>query len=116
MAPAHALDHGPRVALRAGLATTAAEPLHPHRGHWLLLTVALVVKPDAGSVLVRGLHRALGTLGATPTRHWPRHATASNPLVHRMGLLADTATARAVQSYVSEAAPSVSPGRHETGS
>ncbi|MFF0227032.1 FUSC family protein [Streptomyces sp. NPDC004629] len=57
-----ALDYGLRVALCAGLAVAAAELLHPHRGYWLLLTVALVVKPDAGSVLVRGLHRTLGTL------------------------------------------------------
>ncbi|MER6523711.1 FUSC family protein [Streptomyces sp. NPDC001508] len=57
-----ALTYGLRVALCAGLATPAAELLHPDRGYWLLLTVALVVKPDAGSVLVRGMHRTLGTV------------------------------------------------------
>ncbi|MFZ0216696.1 MAG: FUSC family protein, partial [Candidatus Dormiibacterota bacterium] len=53
-------------ALRLVLCMSLAETLHSvvplARSYWVLLTVAIVLKPDFGSVFVRGLQRALGTV------------------------------------------------------
>jgi uncharacterized membrane protein YccC len=51
---------------RLTLCVTAAETLSTQvemeRSYWMLLTVAIVMKPDFGSVFVRAVQRSLGTL------------------------------------------------------
>jgi uncharacterized membrane protein YccC len=53
-------------ALRLALCMTAAELARQHlplaRPYWVLLTVALVLKPDFGSVFARAVQRGAGTL------------------------------------------------------
>ena len=53
-------------AVRLALCMTAAElarqTLPLERGYWVLLTVALVLKPDFGSVFARAVQRGAGTL------------------------------------------------------
>ncbi|MFE9425181.1 FUSC family protein [Kitasatospora sp. NPDC006697] len=56
------LRYGARVALCTGVAelVTAGVPLT--RGYWVPMTVAFVLKPDLGSVFLRAVSRAVGTV------------------------------------------------------
>ncbi|HYZ01070.1 MAG TPA: FUSC family protein, partial [Candidatus Binatia bacterium] len=51
-----------RLALCMSLAGIARELVPLGRGYWVLLTTALVLKPDFGSVFARAIQRAAGTL------------------------------------------------------
>lgn len=51
-----------RLALCMSLAAIARDVAPLGRGYWVLLTTALVLKPDFGSVFARAVQRALGTL------------------------------------------------------
>lgn len=59
-------SEGGRHALRLGLSVAVAETLalalHPNESHWIALTVLVVLKPDYGATLSRGIQRAVGTL------------------------------------------------------
>ncbi|MEJ2868661.1 FUSC family protein [Actinomycetospora sp. OC33-EN08] len=58
-----ALWSGARVGACVGVATCVALLLHsPAHAFWIPLTVAVVVRPEYGSVLVRSVHRLLGTV------------------------------------------------------
>ncbi|MEU3164746.1 FUSC family protein [Streptosporangium sp. NPDC006930] len=54
-----------RLALCMGVATTLSEFGWFERSYWMMLTVALVLKPDFGSVFARAVQRVLGTLVGT---------------------------------------------------
>ena len=57
-----ALWVGARIGLCVGLATTLAILLHPpQHAFWIPLTVAVVLRPEYGAVLVRAVQRFLGT-------------------------------------------------------
>ena len=45
-----------------GLAAVASEVFPLQRSYWVVLTVAIVVKPDNGSVFARALQRGIGTI------------------------------------------------------
>jgi uncharacterized membrane protein YccC len=45
-----------------GVAAVASEVLPVQRSYWVLLTVAIVFKPDYGSVFARALQRGIGTI------------------------------------------------------
>jgi uncharacterized membrane protein YccC len=45
-----------------GVAAVASEVLPLQRSYWVVLTVAVVVKPDNGSVFARALQRGIGTI------------------------------------------------------
>lgn len=51
-----------RLALCMGIAELVREHLPYARPYWVLLTVAIVLKPDFGSVFARGAQRSAGTL------------------------------------------------------
>ncbi|MPQ97554.1 FUSC family protein [Modestobacter sp. I12A-02628] len=51
-----------RLALCTGIAEVARQVLPIERPYWVLLTVAIVLKPDFGSVFTRAVHRGAGTL------------------------------------------------------
>ena len=51
-----------RLMLCIGLAAVASEVLPLQRSYWVVLTVAVVVKPDNGSVFARALQRGIGTI------------------------------------------------------
>ena len=58
-----ALWVGARIGLCVGLATALAILLHPpEHAFWIPLTVAVVLRPEYGAVLVRAVHRFLGTV------------------------------------------------------
>jgi uncharacterized membrane protein YccC len=58
-----ALWVGARIGLCVGLATALAILLHPpQHAFWIPLTVAVVLRPEYGAVLVRSVHRFLGTV------------------------------------------------------
>ncbi|WP_433256832.1 FUSC family protein [Streptosporangium sp. CA-135522] len=57
--------HTVRLALCMGVAGAVSESGRLERSYWLMLTVALVLKPDFGSVFARAVRRALGTLAGT---------------------------------------------------
>jgi hypothetical protein len=58
-----ALWVGARIGLCVGLATALAILLHPpQHAFWIPLTVAVVLRPEYGAVLVRAVHRFLGTV------------------------------------------------------
>jgi uncharacterized membrane protein YccC len=58
-----ALWVGARIGICVGLATALAILLHPpQHAFWIPLTVAVVLRPEYGAVLVRSLHRFLGTV------------------------------------------------------
>ena len=69
-----------RLMVCVGVAAVASEVLPLQRSYWVVLTVAVVVKPDNGSVFVRALQRGIGTivgvvlgaviLGAVPYGPW----------------------------------------------
>lgn len=54
-----------RLALVTGIAYAAFAYLPVPRGYWIALTVALVMKPDLGSVFQRAVTRAAGTIVGT---------------------------------------------------
>ncbi|MEU8378538.1 FUSC family protein [Streptosporangium sp. NPDC048865] len=54
-----------RLALCMGVAATLSGFGWFERSYWMMLTVALVLKPDFGSVFARAVQRALGTLVGT---------------------------------------------------
>lgn len=54
-----------RLVLCMGVAGAVSESGWFERSYWLMLTVALVLKPDFGSVFARAVQRALGTLAGT---------------------------------------------------
>lgn len=58
-----ALWTGARIGVCVGVATALAIVLRtPAHAYWIPLTVAVVVRPEYGSVLVRSLHRLAGTI------------------------------------------------------
>ncbi|GAY12954.1 FUSC family protein [Pseudonocardia sp. N23] len=58
-----ALRTGVRIGLCVGVATVLALALHPpQHAFWIALTVAVVLRPEYGAVLVRSVHRLVGTV------------------------------------------------------
>jgi uncharacterized membrane protein YccC len=51
-----------RLMVCAGVAATASEVLPLQRSYWVVLTVAIVLKPDYGSVFARAVQRGIGTI------------------------------------------------------
>lgn len=51
-----------RLAFCVGLAEVGSRQLQLDRSYWVTLTVALVLKPDFGSVFARAVQRAVGTV------------------------------------------------------
>jgi uncharacterized membrane protein YccC len=51
-----------RLALCMGIAEIARQHVPTQRPYWVLLTVAIVLKPDFGSVFTRAIQRGVGTL------------------------------------------------------
>ncbi|MGH3190499.1 MAG: FUSC family protein [Streptosporangiaceae bacterium] len=51
-----------RLMACVGVAAVVSEVLPLQRSYWVLLTVAIVFKPDYGSVLARALQRGIGTI------------------------------------------------------
>ena len=51
-----------RLMACVGVAAVASEVLPLQRSYWVVLTVAIVVKPDDGSVFARALQRGIGTI------------------------------------------------------
>jgi uncharacterized membrane protein YccC len=51
-----------RLMVCVGAAAVASEVLPLQRSYWVVLTVAIVVKPDNGSVFARALQRGAGTI------------------------------------------------------
>jgi uncharacterized membrane protein YccC len=51
-----------RLMACVGLAAVASEVLPLQRSYWVVLTVAIVVKPDNGSVFARAVQRGIGTI------------------------------------------------------
>jgi uncharacterized membrane protein YccC len=51
-----------RLMVCVGVAAVASEVLPLQRSYWVALTVAIVVKPDNGSVFARALQRGIGTI------------------------------------------------------
>jgi uncharacterized membrane protein YccC len=51
-----------RLMLCVGVAAVASEVLPLQRSYWVVLTVAIVVKPDNGSVFARAVQRGIGTI------------------------------------------------------
>lgn len=51
-----------RLSLCMFIAVLVSEFLNEDHAYWLPMTVAIVLKPDFGSVFVRAIHRSLGTL------------------------------------------------------
>ena len=51
-----------RLSLCMGIAIGISQLLVDDHAYWLPMTVAIVLKPDFGSVFVRGIHRSIGTV------------------------------------------------------
>ncbi len=51
-----------RLMLSVGVATLVSEALPIQRSYWVVLTVAIVLRPDFGSVFARALQRGIGTM------------------------------------------------------
>lgn len=51
-----------RLMASVGVAAVMSEILPLQRSYWVVLTVAIVLKPDFGSVFARGLQRGIGTV------------------------------------------------------
>lgn len=51
-----------RLMVCVGVAGTASEVLPLQRSYWVVLTVAIVLKPDYGSVFARAVQRGIGTI------------------------------------------------------
>jgi uncharacterized membrane protein YccC len=54
--------HALRLAIVAGVAEVLAQSTALPHGYWITLTVLIVLRPDYGSTLYRGLQRAAGTV------------------------------------------------------
>jgi uncharacterized membrane protein YccC len=54
--------HALRLAIVAGVAEVIAQSAALPHGYWITLTVLIVLRPDYGSTLYRGLQRAAGTV------------------------------------------------------
>ncbi|MGH3400209.1 MAG: FUSC family protein, partial [Streptosporangiaceae bacterium] len=54
--------HALRLAIVAGVAEVVAQSAALPHGYWITLTVLIVLRPDYGSTLYRGLQRAAGTV------------------------------------------------------
>lgn len=107
----HPARDGLRLAACAALAEVVALLVHPVRGYWLLLTVALVVKPDLAPVPRRSVQRGLGTLAGVAVAaalFAPRPGTAwlCGVLV-AAALLVPPATARSYAALSAVVAPMV---------
>jgi len=65
--------HALRLAIVAGVAEVIAQSAALPHGYWVTLTVLIVLRPDYGSTLYRGLQRAAGTAGGElfVLRHLP---------------------------------------------
>ena len=60
-----------RLMICMGVATVVSEVLPLQRSYWVPLTVAVVLKPDFGSVFVLALQRSIGTIvGESPGRSY----------------------------------------------
>ncbi len=55
-------QHGIRLAVVLAIATLAAHTLPLHRGYWVALTAALVLRNDFQTTFTRGVGRIIGTL------------------------------------------------------
>ncbi|CAA0095863.1 Inner membrane protein YccS [Halioglobus japonicus] len=51
-----------RLSLCMGIAVWVSQLLAANHAYWLPMTVAIVLKPDFGSVFMRGIHRSIGTM------------------------------------------------------
>lgn len=51
-----------RLMLCTGIASVLSEVLPLERSYWLVLTVAIILKPDYGSVFARAVQRGIGTV------------------------------------------------------
>jgi multidrug resistance protein MdtO len=51
-----------RIVLAGLIGTTLIAGFHIPEGHWLIMTIFQVSQPDAGTSLVKGVHRMVGTL------------------------------------------------------
>jgi uncharacterized membrane protein YccC len=51
-----------RVMVSIGVAAVVSDLLPVQRSYWILLTVAIVLRPDFGSVFARGVQRGIGTV------------------------------------------------------
>jgi uncharacterized membrane protein YccC len=51
-----------RLMASIGVAAAISEIIAPPRSYWVVLTVAIVLRPDLGSVFARALQRGLGTV------------------------------------------------------
>ena len=51
-----------RLMLSVGVATLVSQALPVQRSYWVVLTVAIVLRPDFGSVFARALQRGIGTV------------------------------------------------------
>jgi uncharacterized membrane protein YccC len=51
-----------RLMISVGVAAVISEALPVQRSYWVVLTVALVLRPDFGSVFARGVQRGAGTV------------------------------------------------------
>ena len=54
--------HALRLAVIAALAEVAVQITGLYQGRWVILTIFVVLKPDYGSTLFRGVQRGLGTI------------------------------------------------------
>jgi uncharacterized membrane protein YccC len=57
-----AWTHTIRLMVCVGVAAVASEVLPLQRSYWVVLTVAIVVTPDSGSVFARAVQRGIGTI------------------------------------------------------
>jgi uncharacterized membrane protein YccC len=62
LASAESRSFAVRLALCMGIAEIARQNVPTQRPYWVLLTVAIVLKPDFGSVFTRAIQRGVGTL------------------------------------------------------
>lgn len=58
-------EHVARMALCMAVAQMVGSVTDLYRSYWVLLTTAIVLKPDAGSVFARSVQRCLGTIVGT---------------------------------------------------
>ncbi|MEU8132810.1 FUSC family protein [Streptodolium elevatio] len=93
-----AWTYGARLALCIGIASVLVQVADLPRSYWVALTITFVLKPDFGSVFVRGVLRAAGTLVGVAVaaalltyvpRGWP-----DVPVVAVLGFLLPIATSR----------------------
>ena len=58
-----------RLMVSIGVAAVVSEVIPLQRSYWVVLTVAIVLKPDFGSVFARAVQRGVGTIIG---RSWAR--------------------------------------------